>query len=114
MDDSCTREAPPPAPADWQGPERRRYERVAMTNALVRLALPHGAREVLLLDVSAGGAALRLEAGPAPGTRVTLHLPDGTLLDGEVSRRESDLVVVEFTDTATLIEAARMLERMAG
>jgi hypothetical protein len=114
MEDMLTRQASPPAPANWQGPDRRRYERVDMRGALVRFVAPRGTREAVLLDVSAGGAAVQLRDGPAQGTPVTLCLPDGTLLDGEVGRQERDRVVVEFTETATMIEAARMLERMAG
>ncbi len=95
--------------------ERRRWVRLPGAGKRVMLEAPgRGGIACEVKDVSRGGAALRTEVMTAPGTEVTLDLPDGLgTVPARVLRCESGVTSIVFaTDSRSVALIERLLDTL--
>ncbi|WP_245762008.1 methyl-accepting chemotaxis protein [Falsiroseomonas stagni] len=95
--------------------ERRRFERLPAQGSRVGLVLPGRAEQAVeLVDVSAGGAALRCAVDLAPGTEVSVTLAPGQKPEAaRVVRAEGGVLALVFR-TAPSMAAEPLLDRLRG
>jgi methyl-accepting chemotaxis protein len=95
--------------------ERRRFERLPARGSRVGLVLPGQAeRAVELVDLSAGGAAMRCALELAPGTEVSLTLLPGQKPEpARVVRAEGGVLAVVFR-AAPSAAAEPLLDQLRG
>jgi hypothetical protein len=86
--------------------ERRRFARLrpaAMDDAVLHITAPDtDTRPVKIIDLSFGGAKIRVDRLQTPGSRVTLELPSHSLrLDGTVLRALAAETIMVFDPAAS-------------
>lgn len=90
--------------ASWE--DRRQHKRKPVLWG-ARLATSDGEFECIALDLSLGGAKLRMAEPPEAGQTATLVLDRFGALAAEIVWRRADLIGLRFTDAPT--EIARIL-----
>jgi PilZ domain len=86
--------------------ERRRYARlrpIDVGDAVLHMTTPDmGTRPAKIIDLSFGGAKIRVDRLQTPGSKVTLELPSHSLrLDGTVLRARATETIMVFDPAAS-------------